>query len=211
MSSNRMMRFLGPFEYELSPSCQLRLALGDITHFQGDAIVNSAHRCLLGGGGVDGAIHRAAGPALLRYCRQWKEVSAGVRCCTGDAKITPGFELPASYVIHTVGPVYKGDDKSASSMLRSCYMSSLKLAEENEVKSIAFPSISCGVFRYPLDKAAKIALQTCRDCCLHVADTNTISVLRSIEFVLFEEKCMDAWIQAADAMLSPEASALDWP
>lgn len=134
----------------------------DITRVDADAIVNAANETLLGGGGVDGAIHRAAGPALLDACRGLPQVRAGVRCPTGEARITPGFALPARYVIHTVGPVWRGGDLGESDALRASYRSSLALAARHGLRSIAFPAISCGVFGYPPDQATTIAVAEVR-------------------------------------------------
>lgn len=129
---------------------------GDLTETDVDAIVNAANERLLGGGGVDGAIHAAAGHALVEACRDIPEVSPGVRCPTGEARITPGFELPADYVIHAVGPRYT--DPDAPRLLASAFRSALRLASErNDIRSVAFPAISCGVYGYPADQAAAIA------------------------------------------------------
>ncbi|APG03223.1 O-acetyl-ADP-ribose deacetylase [Luteibacter rhizovicinus DSM 16549] len=134
----------------------------DITLLAVDAIVNAANESLLGGGGVDGAIHRAAGPALLAACRALPETSPGVRCPTGEARVTGGFGLPARFVIHTVGPVWHGGRRGEPARLADCYRNVLKLAEIHGVASIAFPAISAGVFGYPADAAAMIAVETLR-------------------------------------------------
>ena len=130
----------------------------DITTLEVDAIVNAANETLLGGGGVDGAIHRAAGPELLAACRALPQVRPNVRCPTGAARITPGSALPAKFVIHTVGPVWHGGNRGEPELLASCYRESLRLAAANAVHSIAFPAISCGVFGYPPDRAVSIAI-----------------------------------------------------
>jgi O-acetyl-ADP-ribose deacetylase (regulator of RNase III) len=132
---------------------KIEIKQGDITKLEMDAIVNAANKSLLGGGGVDGAIHRVAGPELLAECR----TIGG--CPTGEARITKGYNLPARHVIHTVGPVYSGKPQD-SRLLTNCYENSLKLAVENNVKSIAFPAISCGVYGYPIEDACKIAVNT---------------------------------------------------
>ncbi len=134
----------------------------DITRLDVDAIVNAANEALLGGGGVDGAIHRAAGPKLLEACRNLSELEPGVRCPTGQARITPGFELRARHVIHTVGPVWHGGKRREPELLASCYRESMRLATVHRLASLAFPAISCGVFGYPLDAAARIAVKTIR-------------------------------------------------
>jgi O-acetyl-ADP-ribose deacetylase (regulator of RNase III) len=130
---------------------------GDITKLKVDAIVNAANSYLLGGGGVDGAIHRAAGPKLLEDCKKLNG------CKTGEAKITKGYNLPANFVIHTVGPVWNGGNYNEDELLSNCYQSSLKLAVKSRIKTIAFPGISTGVYGFPLERAAKIAITTVKD------------------------------------------------
>lgn len=140
----------------------LNFVLGDITTFDGDAIVNAANESLSDGSGVNGAIHRAAGPLLPAACRQVAP------CPTGQARITPGFDLPARFIIHTVGPVWHGGGQREAELLASAYRSSLALAEQNGIRTVAFPAISCGIFGYPLEQAAQIAVRSVQDSSLEV-------------------------------------------
>ncbi|HEX2258853.1 MAG TPA: O-acetyl-ADP-ribose deacetylase [Actinomycetota bacterium] len=158
----------------------IELVGGDITVQEVDAIVNAANRSLLGGGGVDGAIHRAAGPELLEACR----LLGG--CDTGDAKATPGFGLPANWVIHTVGPVWQGGERGEAALLASCYRRCLEVADELGVSSIAFPAISTGVYGFPKHLAAPIAVHAVRDAGTKV---------RVVRFVLFDRETMDLYEQ----------------
>jgi O-acetyl-ADP-ribose deacetylase len=173
-------------------SVKLELRQGDITEQDTDAIVNAANRTLLGGGGVDGAIHRAAGPELLTECR----TLGG--CETGDAKITKGYRLKARHVIHTVGPVYRGEGKRAPALLASCYRRSLDLAVANRLKSIAFPSISTGVYGYPLAEAASVSLQTIIDFLRTPGD------LDLVRFVLFGSEAYQAYEEALKRLMKME-------
>lgn len=137
----------------------MKVVRGDITTLKVDAIINAANQVMLGGGGVDGAIHRAAGRELFEACLKVPEVNPGVRCPTGEARITGGFKLPAKYVIHTVGPVYRGGTKGEAEKLANCYKNSLALAYENGCQTIAFPCISTGVYGYPIEEASEIAVR----------------------------------------------------
>jgi len=170
----------------------IRVVQADITTLAVDAIVNAANTSLLGGGGVDGAIHRAAGPALLKECR----LLAG--CKTGEAKITKGYNLPAKFVIHTVGPVWQGGGKGESERLASCYSQSLALAEKNGVISIVFPSISTGIYGYPIVSAATIAVNTVK------AHLKQGTSLKEIIFCCFSEEDCQVYKKA----LSTEAWGL---
>ena len=161
---------------------QIKLVLGDITrNHHVDAIVNAANSSLLGGGGVDGAIHRAAGPQLLEECRTLHG------CNTGDAKLTNAYRLPCSYVIHTVGPIYSGRP-SDDTLLASCYRRSLEVAMTHDIRSIAFPSISTGVYHFPLKRAAEIAMTTVRE----FIDTHP-EAFDEIKWVLFDERTEAAY------------------
>lgn len=180
-------------EYQLTATTRLALCQGDLTDWAGDAIVNAANERLLGGGGVDGAIHRAAGPELIAACRQVPEVRPGVRCPTGEARITPAGNgrLQVRYVIHTVGPVYQ-DSQTSALLLTSAYASTLALAAEHGLRHVAFPAISCGVYGYPLSEAAGIALETCQ---------RNASTLHEVAFVLFSSDAWQAFQQAANDTL----------
>ncbi len=156
----------------------------DITQLQADAIVNAANTSLLGGGGVDGAIHRAAGPELLAECRQLGG------CPTGEARITRGYRLAAKHVIHTVGPIWRGGHQGEAGLLAACYRNSLQLAREHALHSVAFPAISCGVFGYPPDQAARIAITTVREC---TADDN---IIRQVWLVCFGQPILEVYCHA---------------
>jgi len=159
---------------------EIGLNRGDITKLDVDAIVNAANTTLLGGGGVDGAIHRAAGPELLAECR----TLGG--CRPGEAKITRGYNLPARFIIHTVGPVWSGGTRGEGEVLENCYRNSLRLAVENGIKTIGFPAISCGAYRYPISEAAQIALDTTRE---FLASENIDKVI----FVAMNDEIFEAY------------------
>ncbi|MEW5804363.1 MAG: O-acetyl-ADP-ribose deacetylase [bacterium] len=161
------------------------LKIGDITQESVDAIVNAANSALRGGGGVDGAIHQAGGPVIMEECRK----IGG--CPPGDAVITTGGNLPSRYVIHTVGPIYVTGKKGEPEILHNAYLNSLLLASRNNLRSIAFPSISTGVYGYPIEKASRIALQTCMDYLKEHPD-----LVDSLTFVLFSQRDYDAYCQA---------------
>jgi len=165
----------------------IEVVQGDITKEHVDAIANAANSGLRGGGGVDGAIHRAGGPSIMAECRKLGG------CDTGDAKITTGGNLPAKYVIHTVGPIYRDGKHGEPELLASCYRRSLEVAEENGARSIAFPAIGCGVYGYPISEAARIAVETVRT---FLSNHNSIETVR---FVLFTDDVYAAFCDALGA------------
>src|SRR5262245_25063773 len=174
-----------------APSSDVRLdiVVGDITRERVDAIVNAANEALIRGGGVDGAIHRAAGPELQRAC------SAIGGCPTGQARITPGFRLPARFVIHTVGPIWRGGAAGEAALLASCYRSSLELARDNDFSSIAFPAISTGIYGYPLEAATRIAFDTV------IAARPSLSSLDLVRFVCFDGPTADVYRRIGAAFM----------
>jgi len=160
---------------------RIELVQGDITLLEADAIVNAANPTLLGGGGVDGAIHRAAGPELLEECRR----IGG--CPTGEARITKGYRLPARFVIHTVGPIWRGGQAGEDELLANCYRNSLELAERHRLRTIAFPSISTGAYRFPIERAANIAIKTVREF------LEKTSAIRKVTFVCYSGSDYDVY------------------
>ena len=165
----------------------IKVVQGDITTLSVDAIVNAANKMMLGGGGVDGAIHRAAGHELYEACLKVPETRPGVRCPTGEARITPGFKLPAKFVIHTVGPVYRDGTHGEPEKLAACYRNSLALAAENGCKSIAFPCISTGVYGYPIEAAAKIAVGEVKEFLSPAEDAESAEEMEVV-FCCFSER-----------------------
>ena len=173
---------------------RMEVQIGDITKLAVDAIVNAANQSLKGGGGVDGAIHRAAGPQLLDECRKVGE------CPTGEARITRGYNLDAKYVIHTVGPVYSGKPQDAE-LLAACYKNSLRLAAENGVRTIAFPAISCGVYGYPVNEAAKVAVAA------SIEFLKNNSSIEKVIFLLFSEPDAAVYRKTIESMQEPAEPA----
>lgn len=173
-----------PYEIKINNSV-VKFIQGDITEAQTDAIVNAANSSLMGGGGVDGAIHRAGGPQILDECKLI--VANKGRLPTGQAVITTAGMMPSKYVIHTVGPVWSGGKKNEAELLKNCYINSLKVAEENGVETISFPSISTGAYRYPLGEAAKIAVSAVREY------LSSHTKIKEVEFVLFDPTTLTAY------------------
>jgi O-acetyl-ADP-ribose deacetylase (regulator of RNase III) len=165
---------------------KIEIRQGDITRLEVDAIVNAANTRLLGGGGVDGAIHRAAGPELLKECR----TIGG--CPTGEARLTRGYRLPARHVIHTVGPVYSGTPKDRQ-LLTNCYLNSLKIAVDHNLATIAFPAISCGVYGYPIEEACKIAVDT---CCDFLKNHPSLKKIIFIQFSAYDHAVYKAYLKS---------------
>ncbi|KAJ0030335.1 hypothetical protein Pint_12542 [Pistacia integerrima] len=188
------------FTYESAPKIGPKFEKGDISEWSvdgsSDAIVNPTNEQMVtDGGGADGAIHGAAGRQLQQACLNFPQVRPGVRCPTGEARITPGFKLPASHVIFTVGPIYHVDQNPEAS-LRSAYKNCLRLAKENKIQYIAFPAISCGLFGYPLEKAATIAISTVKEFA---------EDFKEVHFILFTDDIYDIWFRKAKEILQLEA------
>jgi O-acetyl-ADP-ribose deacetylase (regulator of RNase III) len=174
-------------------SGRITVVEGDITKLDVDAIVNAANERMLGGGGVDGAIHRAAGPGLLEECRRVPELRPGVRCPTGEARLTGGHRLPARHVIHTVGPVWHGGARGEDEALANCYRNSLALAAANDLRTIAFPAISTGVYAFPVNRAAQIAVREVR------ASLDSHPTLEQVQLVCFGRDAYEAFSTALAA------------
>lgn len=172
----------------------IEVVQADITILRVDAIVNAANETLLGGGGVDGAIHRAAGPRLLAACSAFPEVRPGVRCPTGEARVTPGFDLPARFVIHTVGPVWRGGDHQEPDLLAACHRNALALARAHAIDSLAFPAISCGAYGYPRDAAAGVALSVLAE------EEHKLHTPHRIVLCAFNAGMATAWRKAAERL-----------
>jgi O-acetyl-ADP-ribose deacetylase len=168
-----------------SAASKLAVVVGDITRHAADAIVNAANEALAGGGGVDGAIHHAAGPELLAACLALPQVRPGVRCPTGETRITPGFRLPARFVLHTVGPVWQGGVRGEAGLLASCYRSCIELAGAHGLATLAFPAISTGVFGYPLEAACAVAVET-------LASALARSTVERVSLVAFDRRAAEA-------------------
>lgn len=168
---------------------KIHIEIGDITSYEVDAIVNAANNSMLGGDGVDGAIHRAAGPELLAECKTLNG------CATGDAKITSAYQLPAKYVIHTVGPVWRGGGHDEAHLLTRCYQRCMDLVEDNKLRSIAFPAISCGVYGYPIDQAASIAVSV-------LLERSASANIEAIYCVCFNQKIFNAYQSALKSALA---------
>ena len=165
-------------------TAKITLIQNDITQLNVGAVVNAANSSLLGGGGVDGAIHRAAGPALLEACRKLGG------CPTGEARVTEGYNLPARYVIHTVGPIWQGGGSDEASLLASCYRKTLELADQKDIRSIAFPAISCGVYGYPIEQACQIAVDVISE------QVSIYPNLRKVILCAFDDVVYQGWLQA---------------
>lgn len=182
--------------WRVGASGRVGMSVGDITEWAGDAVVNAAKETLLGGGGVDGALHEAAGPGLVEECRGIAEVRPGVRCQTGEARITGGHALSSAHVIHTVGPVYAAHaPENARELLCQCYRNCLSIANEKGFKSIAFPAISCGAFGYPVSEAARMALASVE---------SHVGTLEEVHFILYDSQTMQIFQEAASLVLGDE-------
>ena len=183
--------------WRAGPTGRVGLQRADITEWAGDVVVNSAKETLLGGGGVDGALHTAAGPELLKECRAIPEERPGVRCPTGEVRLTGGHNLAAAHVIHTVGPVYAAHSpEHARDLLSRCYCNALALAADKGFKTIAFPAVSCGAFGFPLGEAARVAVSAAME---HIRDP-----VEEVHFILFDAKTLNAFSEAAGLILGDE-------